>query len=118
MSRIIAPAVSITGYDQDYDEATDIAHYTIGSRMQVDDRVYYYSQAVAELAWPQQWHLMVSTDQVTDNNDRLSTADTLATGTEIIVDVTLYEAGVGGAIDVDDLAGGYVELNYNVGAVD
>jgi len=45
MGRVIAPAVSITGYDQDYDEATDIRHYNIGSRMQVDDRVYHYARA-------------------------------------------------------------------------
>jgi len=49
MGRVMAPAVSITGYDQDYEEATDIRHYNIGSRMQVDDRVYHYARAGATL---------------------------------------------------------------------
>ena len=112
MSRIIAPAVSITGVYQDYDEEDVTQNFTIGSRMQVDDRVYYYSQAVAALDYPQQYHLVVSIDQVLADNDCLSTADTTAIGTQITVDATAYEAGSGGDVHEDDLAGGYVELNH------
>ncbi len=43
--RVIAPAESITGYYQDYDVASDTQHYRIGSRMQVDERVFYYGSA-------------------------------------------------------------------------
>lgn len=112
MSRIIAPAVSLTGVYQDYDQEDVTQNFTIGSRMQVDDRVFYYSQAVAALVYPIQYHLLVSTDQVLADNDCLSTAATLATGTQIIVDATDYEAGSGGDLDEDELVGGYVELNY------
>jgi len=45
MSSIIAPAVSLTGVRQDYDEASDTRHYNIGSRMVVDDRVFHYGCA-------------------------------------------------------------------------
>ena len=43
--RIIAPAVSLTGVYQDYDVISATQNYRIGSRMQVDERVFYYGCA-------------------------------------------------------------------------
>ena len=45
MGSIIAPAVSLTGVRQDYDEASDTQNYNIGSRMVTDDRVFHYGIA-------------------------------------------------------------------------
>ncbi len=45
MGRIIAPAVSLTGVRQDYDEASTTQHYNIGSRMVTDDRTFHYGKA-------------------------------------------------------------------------
>ncbi|HUV75768.1 MAG TPA: hypothetical protein VMW00_03835 [Dehalococcoidales bacterium] len=43
--RIFGPAVSLTGYMQDYEEATDIQHFTLGSRMQlIGGRVFHYAR--------------------------------------------------------------------------
>jgi len=43
--RIFGPAVSLTGYLQDYEEATTIQHFTLGSRMVLDgDRVFRYAR--------------------------------------------------------------------------
>jgi len=107
--RILAPAVSLTGADQYYDEESDVPNFTIGSRMQVDDRVFYYSQAVAALAYPQQYHMVVSTDQVLAINDMRSTTATTVLGRA----VTLEDgpAGAFPAFAADDLVGGYVECN-------
>jgi len=108
MSRIIAPAVSITGEYQDYDEQDVTQNYRIGSRMQVDDRVYYYSQAVAAIVYPYQFRLCVSTDQVLAVNDLISTTATTVLGTQVTLTVGAFQ---GGAIPANDLEGGYVECN-------
>ena len=43
--RMLGPAVSLTGYMQDYEEATTIQHFTLGSRMQlIGGRVFYYAR--------------------------------------------------------------------------
>ncbi len=106
--RILAPAVSLTGADQHYDEESDAQNFTIGSRMQVDDRVFYYSQAVAALVYPTQYRLCVSIDQILAVNDMLSTIPTTVLGRTVILTVGAFQGGV---IPVDDLAGGYVECN-------
>jgi len=109
MGRIIAPAVSITGVYQDYDEEDVTQHYRIGSRMQVDDRVYYYSQAVAAIVYPYHYRMAVSTDQVLAANDCLSETATTAIGTQVTLAVAGFQ---GGAIPANDLEGGYVEINH------
>jgi len=109
MGRIIAPAVSLDGVYQDYDEESETKHFTIGSRIRVDDRVYYYSQAVAAILYPYHYRLAVSTDQILAINDLRSTTPTTITGTT----VTLEDgpAGAFPAFDADELEGGYVECN-------
>jgi len=107
--RIMAPCVSLTGADQYYDEESLTRHFTIGSRMQVDDRVYYYSQAVAAIVYPYHFHMAVSTDQVLVINDMRSTTATTILGTQVTL-----EDGPGGpfpAFAADALVGGYVECN-------
>ncbi|KKK65758.1 hypothetical protein LCGC14_2970920 [marine sediment metagenome] len=47
--KIIAPAVSMTGVRQEYDEASTTQRYKIGSRMVVDERVFHYAKAGATL---------------------------------------------------------------------
>jgi len=108
MGRIIAPAVSITGEYQDYDEQDATQNYRIGSRMQVDDRVFYYSQAVAGLAYPNMYQLAVSTDLVAAANDCLSETATTVIGTTVTLAVAGFQ---GGAVPANDLEGGYVECN-------
>ena len=50
--RIIGPAVSLTGYLQDYEEATDIKHFTFGSRMElIGGRVFYYARVAPIPDW-------------------------------------------------------------------
>jgi len=107
MSRIIAPAVSITGEYQDYDQEDVTQNFRIGSRMQVDDRVYYYSQAVAAIVYPYQFRLCVSTDQILATNDMANTVATTVGGRT----VTLTVPGGFGAVPENDLEGGYVECN-------
>jgi len=107
-SRIIAPAVSLTGVYQDYDEESVTQHFTIGSRMQVDDRVFYYSQAVAAIVYPFQFRCCVSTDQVLAVNDMISTTATTVAGTTVTLTVGAFQ---GGAVPANDLEGGYVECN-------
>jgi len=108
MSRIIAPAVCLTGVYQDYDEEDVTQNFTIGSRMQVDDRVYYYSECNGAIAYPNQYRLAVSTDQILAVNDMISTTATTVVGRT----VTLATGGFqGDAVPADDLAGGYVECN-------
>jgi len=43
--RILGPAVSLDGVYQDYDEMSLIKHFTYGSRMVVDERVFHYARA-------------------------------------------------------------------------
>ena len=43
--RILGPAVSLDGVYQDYDEASTVKHFTLGSRMQLlGGRVFYYAR--------------------------------------------------------------------------
>lgn len=108
MARIIAPAVCLTGVYQDYDEESVTQNFTIGSRMQVDDRVFYYSQAVAAIVYPNQFRMCVSTDQVLAVNDLLSTTATTVAGRTVTLTVGALQGGV---VPADDFAGGWVECN-------
>ena len=106
--RIIAPAVSIDGVYQDYDEASDTQHYTIGSRMQVDDRVYHYGSAGAVLN-PGYGAKQVLPQHVAFA--ALPTALTLAGSYTIIVTVGGGDGVLGdGVIGEDELAGGYIVI--------
>jgi len=108
MSRIIAPAVCLTGVYQDYDEEDVTQNFTIGSRMQVDDRVFYYSECNGAIVYPNQYRLAVSTDQILAVNDLISTTATTVVGRTVTLTVGAWQ---GGAVPVNDLAGGWVECN-------
>ena len=108
MARIIAPAVSLTGVYQDYDEESVTQHFTIGSRMQVDDRVFYYSECNGGILYPNTYRLAVSTDQVLAVNDLISTTATTVAGRTVTLTVGGFQAGV---VPANDLAGGWVECN-------
>ena len=108
VGRILAPAVSLTGVEQDYDEESAIQNFTIGSRMRVEDRVFYYSRAVAAILYPYQFRLCVSTDQVLADNDCPTLTATTVIGRTVTLDVTGFQGGV---VPANDLAGGYVECN-------
>ncbi len=114
--RDFSGAVSLTGVDQFYDQTSVTQNFTIGSRMVVDERSYYYSQAVAGLVFPCTYRLAVSTDQILVNNDRLSVAPAaLSTGTQVTVDVALgfapaFAAFQGGVVALNELVGGWLEI--------
>lgn len=106
--RVLAPAVSLTGADQQYDEQSVVQNFAIGSRMQVDRRVFYYAKAVAALAYPTQFRLCVSTDQILAVNDLISTTATTVAGTQVTLTVGAFQAGV---VAANELVNGYVECN-------
>ncbi len=108
MARIIAPAVCLTGVYQDYDEEDVTQNFTIGSRMQVDDRVYYYSECNGAIAYPNTYRLAVSTDQILAANDCLSETATTVLGRTVTLAVAGFQGGV---IPANDLQGGWVECN-------
>ncbi len=106
--RIMAPCVSLDGYDQHYDEACDDPHFTIGSRMQVGGRTFYYASAGGTLncdvgaknALPQ--HVGFA---------NLPTALTPAASRTIIVTVGAGDGVEGdGVIGLDELFGGYIVI--------
>jgi hypothetical protein len=106
--RIIGPAVSLAGVYQDYDEESATQNYTIGSRMQVDERVFYYSYAHAAIAGiTASMRLAVSTDQILAVNDLLSVGATVAGATQVVVTVGAFQAGV---VTANELVGGWLEI--------
>lgn len=106
--RDLSGAVSITGVDQKYDQVSATKNFTISSRMVVDERSYYYSQAVAALVAPCNYRLAVSTDQILAINDLLSAAPAVvAGGTTIVVTVAAFQAGV---VTANELVGGFIEV--------
>jgi hypothetical protein len=106
--RDLSGAVSLDGVDQNYDEQSSTQHFTIGSRMLVQDRGYFYSKAVAALVNPITYRLAVSTDQILALNDLLSVAPAGAIGDYTLkVAVGAFQAG---AVTLNELVGGYVEI--------
>jgi len=106
--RILAPAVSLDGVYQDYDQESVTAHFEIGSRMVVDERTFHYSQAVAAIVYPNAFRLAVSTDQILAVNDLISTTATTVLGRTVTLTVAGFQ---GGAVPENDLRNGYVECN-------
>lgn len=108
LARILAPARSLTGVDQQYDEESAVQNFEIGSKMVVDERVYHYSKAVAALAYPTQFRLCVSIDQILAVNDMLSTTVTTVAGRVVTLTVGAFQGGV---VAANELVNGYVECN-------
>ena len=105
---ILAPAVSLDGVDQYYDEESATPHFTIGSRMVVDERTFHYAHASAAIALPTAaYRLAVSTDQILAINDLLSVGATLAGATQVVVTVGAFQGGV---VTLNELVGGNVEI--------
>jgi hypothetical protein len=111
LGRIIGPAVNLTGVDQHYEEVSALANYTIGSRMQVDGRVFYYAKAggtlVPDLGCCGNYDQAISINTVTDAAAGVSS---------VVVTVAATDGKAGdGAIAANDLVGGYIVL-YHHGA--
>jgi len=102
--------VSIDGVYQDYEEASDTQHYTIGSRMQVDSRVFYYSKAGGTLS--------TAVGAFSHNNQHVAFAaiDAISEGDYTIVVTVGAGDGVltNGNIAEDELVGGYLVI-FNAG---
>jgi len=110
---ILAPAVSLTGAEQYYDEESAVQNFTLGSRMQVDERTYHYARAalaIVDTINPGTLYLAVMTDQILAVNDLLSAAPARVVG-DVTVVVTNGGAGFqAGTVVADELVGGYVEI--------
>ncbi|GAJ16011.1 unnamed protein product, partial [marine sediment metagenome] len=106
MGRVIAPAVSIDGVYQDYEAASDDQHYTIGSRMQVDDRVFHYARAGNTLDCGLGAHIGFTQDV----GFAVVTVDVNAIGKYTLeVTVGAADGRLGtGEIPEDELEGGYI----------
>jgi len=104
--RIIAPAVSIDGVYQDYDEASDDQHYAIGSRMVVDDRVYHYGSAGATL------NPGYGAKNVLPQHVAFAAIGGCTEGEyTVVVTVGATDGVLGdGVIDEDELVGGYIVI--------
>lgn len=106
--KIIAPAVSLTGVRQDYDVASDTQHYRIGSRMQVDERVFYYGCAGNTLI-PDVGAKNAYTQCV--GFAALPTAETPLTSYTLVVTVAGTDGIAGnGDIGLNELRGGYIVI--------
>ena len=108
---ILAPAVSLTGAEQYYDEQSEVQNFDFGSRMVVDERTFHYSRAGAALVAPCTYRLAVNAD--------LNAATTwgMALNVDIAVgDVTCtITPGVGygevpNTIGLNELVGGWIEI--------
>jgi len=108
---ILAPAVSLTGAEQYYDEQSIPQNFALGSRMVVDERVFHYARAGAALIAPCTYRLAVNAD--------LNAATTwgMALNVDIAVgDVTCTitpGAGYGevaNTIGLNELVGGWIEI--------
>lgn len=124
--RIIGPAVSLTGYMQDYEEATDIQHFTLGSRMQLlGGRVFYYARVALIPNWAggvpvgtiliTQYGVKESRWQAVEGLPAPSGATVaaiLAAGaTQVVVTIGVNDGVASdGVIAADDLVGGHIVI--------
>jgi len=104
--RIIAPAVSVTGVRQEYDEASTTQHYKIGSRMVVDERVFHYGKAGATLDCG-----LGAFNTYTQHISFALVAIAASGATSIVVTVGAGDGvAADGVIAEDELVGGYVVI--------
>ena len=104
---ILAPAVSLTGADQYYDEWSIVQNFTFGSRMVVDERVFHYARAGNALNCGLGAHIGFTQDVgfavVTPWTPWAAGQYTL----EVIVGATDGRLGTG-VIPANELAGGFI----------
>lgn len=108
--RILAPAVSLTGYYQDYDEQTVTQHFTIGSRMVVDERSYHYSRATHAIGDFGTFYMSVMTDQYLAVNEQNTVAPAAVTGDYTIAVGNAAGQFQAGTVVADELVGGWLEI--------
>lgn len=108
--RILAPAVSIDGVYQEYDEQSETAHFTIGSRMVVDERTYHYSRATHAIGANGTFYLSVITDQYLAVSEQLTIAPASLVDTSSLVVGNAAGQFQGGDVDADELVGGWLEI--------
>lgn len=107
--RIIAPAVSLTGVYQDYDEQSATANFTLGSRIVVDERTYHYARAGAALVAPCTYRLAVNADLNAATSWGM-TSGGITAGQRTIV-VTHGNFGeVATTVGLNELVGGWIEF--------
>lgn len=105
---ILAPAVSLNGAEQYYDEISPVQNFSIGSRMVVDERTFHYAKCNAALVAPCTYRLAVTTDQILAVNDLLSVAPAMVVGDKT---VTLAVAGFqAGVVAANELVDGWAEI--------
>lgn len=103
---ILAPAVSLTGADQYYDQASDVQNFTLGSRMVVDERAFRYAKA-GGLLDPQ----LGSKSPYPQIVAQRAVANAAPGAISIVVTVANPDGILGtGEIGVNELADGYIVI--------
>jgi len=106
---ILAPAVSLTGAEQYYDQASGVQNFTLGSRMVVDERVFHYARAGNELHCSVGAHVGFTQDVAFAV---VTPITPMPAGTyTLVVTVANTDGRLGtGAIPEDELAGGNIVI--------
>ena len=104
--RIMGPCVSLSGVDQHYDEASDDMNFTLGSRMQVDGRTFFYARAGGVL------NCGLGAFNAITQHVSFALVAIAAQGARTIVVTVGGGDGVlfNGDIGEDELAGGYIVI--------
>lgn len=101
---------------QDIHEQSAIQRYPIGQRYEYDGKVLHYAKLTHAVSNVGTYRLAVSTDQILQVNDRLSVAPAKVIGdTTVVVDVASVGAPgggafQGGAVTLNELIGGHIEI--------
>ena len=107
---ILAPAVSLTGAEQYYDQQSAVPNFTLGSRMVVDERTFHYAKAGAPLIPPCTYRLSVDCDlNAATTWDMPIQAVTLINATQINVTHGNYGI-VATTVAVNELVNGWIEI--------
>ena len=104
---ILAPAVSLTGADQYYDEESDVQNFTLGSRMKVDQRTFHYSRAGHAIVVANVHYMIVMDEPASDIFLNTAAPASVIGDTTLAITVGAFQANV---VLADELVGGYVEL--------
>lgn len=102
----MGPCVSLSGVDQHYDEASDDMNFTIGSRMQVDGRTFFYARAGGVLDCGKG-----AFNAITQHVSFALVAIAAQGARTIVVTVGGGDGVLGGGdIGLNELAGGYIVI--------
>lgn len=110
MGEMTYPALNLTGIDQSPWDVNGSAtqNYALGSRIVIDERVFRYARAGANLVAPCTYRLQVNGDVNSPTTWGLAIgADVALAGTTITVTVGAYQGGV---VAANELTGGWIEV--------